>query len=176
MQPKSIKRFDLFYLGSLAVYAIGYFLGFDAQVEAQREKLAAAGLNVSVMVAPIIPGVSDEGMAEVLEAARDAGATSAGYVLLRLPGAVKDVFEARVRAALPLRADKILHRVRETRGGALYDSRYGVRGRGEGPYAQMINQVFHSCVRRLGLVQPRWPARPDTFRRPEKVTPQLSLF
>lgn len=138
--------------------------------------LADAGLNVSVMVAPIIPGVSDEGMAEVLEAARDAGATSAGYVLLRLPGAVKTVFETRLRAALPLRADKLLHRVRETRGGALYDARYGVRGRGEGPYAQMINQVFHSCVRRLGLDAPRWPARPSTFRRPEKATPQLSLF
>lgn len=140
------------------------------------QTLADAGLHVSVMVAPIIPGVSDEGMAEVLEAARDAGATSAGYVLLRLPGAVKDVFEARIRAALPLRADKILHRVRETRGGALYDARYGVRGRGEGPYAQMINQVFHSCVRRLGLNAPRWPPRPDTFRRPQKTTPQLSLF
>ncbi len=140
------------------------------------QKLADAGLNVSVMVAPIIPGVSDEGMAEVLEAARDAGATSAGYVLLRLPGAVKDVFETRIRAALPLRAEKILHRVRETRGGALYDSRFGVRGRGEGLYAEAINQVFHSCVKRLGLNAPRWPERPNTFRRPEKVVPQLSLF
>ena len=140
------------------------------------QKLADAGLNVSVMVAPIIPGVSDEGMAEVLEAARDAGATSAGYVLLRLPGAVKDVFETRIRATLPLRAEKILHRVRETRGGALYDSRFGVRGRGEGQYAEAINQVFKSCVKRLGLNAPRWPARPNTFRRPEKLLPQLSLF
>jgi hypothetical protein len=89
---------------------------------------------------------------------------------------VKEVFETRIRAALPLRAEKILHRVRETRGGALYDSRFGVRGRGEGHYAQAINQVFRSCVRRLGLDAPRWPERPNTFRRPEKVLPQLSLF
>ncbi len=140
------------------------------------EKLAAAGLSVSVMVAPIIPGVSDEGMAEVLEAAKSAGATSAGYVLLRLPGSVKNVFETRVRAALPLRAEKILPRVRETRGGALYDSRFGVRGRGEGPYAEAIAAVFRTTVKRLGLDRERWASRPATFRRPPKVEPQLSLF
>src|SRR5579863_2516617 len=71
------------------------------------ERLAAAGVRVGVMVAPIIPGLNDEDMGEVLPRARDAGATSAGMVLLRLPGPVKDVFEQRVRAALPLRADKI---------------------------------------------------------------------
>ncbi len=140
------------------------------------ERLAKAGLPVSVMVAPIIPGVSDEGMAYVLEAARDAGAVSAGYVLLRLPGSVKDVFETRIRAALPLRAEKILHRVRETRGGKLYDSRFGVRGCGEGQYADAIAQVFNSCVRRLGLDAPRWPSAPNTFRRPPRVEPQLALF
>lgn len=140
--------------------------------------LAKAGIPVGVMVAPIIPGVSDEGMARVLEAARDAGATSAGYVLLRLPGSVKDVFEARVRAALPLRAEKILHRVRETRNGKLYDARFGVRGRGEGAYADAIEQVFDSCVRRLGFNQDphRYEVRAPTFRRPPRVQPQLALF
>ena len=140
------------------------------------EKLAKAGLAVSVMVAPIIPGVSDEGMADVLEAARAAGATGAGYVLLRLPGSVKEVFETRIRAALPLRADKILHRVRETRGGALYDSRFGIRGRGEGHYAEAIGAVFRTTKRRLGYELDRWAEQPDTFRRPEKAAPQLSLF
>lgn len=140
------------------------------------KKLTDAGLEVTVMVAPIIPGVSDDGMAYVLEAARDAGAKSAGYVLLRLPGSVKDVFETRIRAALPLRADKILHRVRETRGGKLYDSRWGVRGRGEGQYADAIEHVFESCVRRLGMNAPRWPERPSTFRRPPRLEPQLALF
>ena len=139
------------------------------------ERLAQAGIPVGVMVAPIIPGVSDEGMAEVLEAARAAGATSAGYVLLRLPGSVKDVFIARIKAALPLRAEKILHRVRETRDGKLYDSRFGARGRGEGPYAEALAQVFDSCVKRLGFEQQPW-SRPSTFRRPPRVEPQLALF
>jgi len=138
--------------------------------------LADAGVHVGVMVAPIIPGVSDEGMGLVLEAAKDAGAKFAGYVLLRLPSSVKTVFEERIREALPLRADKILHRVRETRGGKLYDSRWGVRGRGEGPYAEMIAQTFDVTVRRLGLTYRFDPDPPTTFERPPKVVPQLSLF
>ncbi|MFT3708729.1 MAG: PA0069 family radical SAM protein [Archangium sp.] len=140
------------------------------------ETLAKAGIAVGVMVAPIIPGVSDEGVADVLQAARDAGARSAGYVLLRLPGSVKQVFETRIRAALPLRAEKILHRVRETRDGKLYDARWGIRGRGEGPYAEAIAQVFESCVKRLGFDQERWAERASTFRRPARVEPQMSLF
>ncbi len=140
------------------------------------ERLAKAGISVGVMVAPIIPGVSDEGMAKVLEAARDAGATTAGYVLLRLPGSVKDVFETRIKAALPLRAEKILHRVRQTRNGKLYDSRFGVRGRGEGQYADAIEQVFDSCVKRLGFNQGQPWDRPATFRRPPRVEPQMALF
>ncbi len=138
--------------------------------------LAKAGIPVGVMVAPIIPGVSDEGVAEVLEAAKDAGATSAGYVLLRLPGHVKDVFEARIKEALPLRAEKILHRVRETRGGAYYDSRWGIRGRGTGKYADAIEQVFEATVKRLGFGGERWTEAPLTFKRPVRPVPQLSLF
>ena len=117
------------------------------------ETLAKAGVPVGVMAAPIIPGVNDSQLVRLLERAADAGATSAGWVLLRLPGAVKQVFEERVRGALPLAADKILHRIRETRGGGdkLYDARFGVRGRGEGPYADMLATMFDSTVARLGL-------------------------
>lgn len=140
------------------------------------ETLAKAGIPVGVMVAPIIPGVSDEGMGEVLEAAWNAGARSAGYVLLRLPGHVKDVFEARMREALPLRAEKILHRVRETRNGKLYDARYGVRGRGEGQYAEAIAQVFDVTVKRLGFNREDEWTRVETFQRPVRQAPQLSLF
>lgn len=140
------------------------------------ETLAKAGIPVGVMVAPIIPGVSDEGMGEVLEAAWNAGARSAGYVLLRLPGHVKEVFEARIRAALPLRAEKILHRVRETRNGKLYDARYGVRGRGEGQYAEAIGQVFEVTTKRLGFNRKDEWKRVDTFQRPARQLPQLSLF
>lgn len=140
------------------------------------ETLAKAGIPVGVMVAPIIPGVSDEGMGEVLEAAWNAGAKSAGYVLLRLPGHVKEVFESRIRAALPLRAEKILHRVRETRNGKLYDARYGVRGRGEGQYAEAIGQVFEVTTKRLGFNRKDEWKRIDTFQRPARQLPQLSLF
>ncbi|HEX2657390.1 MAG TPA: PA0069 family radical SAM protein [Polyangia bacterium] len=115
------------------------------------QRLAEAGLSVGVNVAPIIPGLNDEEIPQVLAAARDAGATSAGYVLLRLPGPVAQVFEERVRAAMPLRAERILHRVRETRGGAIYDPRFGTRGRGEGPYAMTIRALFQATARRYGL-------------------------
>jgi DNA repair photolyase len=140
------------------------------------ERLSKAGIAVGVMVAPIIPGLGDEQIATVLAAAKDAGARRAGYVLLRLPGSVKDVFEQRIREALPLRAEKILHRIRETRGGALYDSRFKVRGRGEGLYAEAIEQVFDATIRKLGLNQEWDDDRSTTFERPPKKTPQLSLF
>jgi DNA repair photolyase len=123
-------------------------------------------------------------MVTVLERAAAAGATWAGWVLLRLPGAVKQVFEDRVRVALPLAADKILHRIRETRGGdKLYDARFGVRGRGEGPYAQMLDTMFEATIRRLNLGHRNREhslfseaEAPTTFRRPAKLTNQLSLF
>ncbi|HUJ62351.1 MAG TPA: radical SAM protein [Kofleriaceae bacterium] len=139
------------------------------------ETFAKAGVPVGVMCAPIIPGLNDDQLIRLLEAARDAGATSAGWTLLRLPGAVKQVFEERLRAALPLAADKIMHRIRETRGGdKLYDPRFLVRGRGEGVYAETIAAVFASTVKRLGLgdrdAEREMPSR---FRRPRG---QLSLF
>ncbi len=115
------------------------------------EKLARAGLSVGVNVAPIIPGLNDQDIPKVLAAARDAGAQSAGFVLLRLPGSVKDVFTERLRDALPLQADRVLHRIRETRGGELYDPRFGVRGRGEGQYAMAIKTLFQTTAARLGL-------------------------
>lgn len=115
------------------------------------ERLAEAGLDVGVMVAPIIPGLNDEQMVKILERAKVMGARRAGYVLLRLPGSVKDVFLGRLTAAFPERAAKILGRLRQTRDGELYDARFLVRGRGQGQYADMIAKLFASTVRRLGL-------------------------
>lgn len=139
-------------------------------------RLAEAGLDVAVNVAPIIPTVSDRDLLELLEAAKEAGATRAHCILLRLPGAVKEVFEARIRDKLPERADHLLHRVRDTRGGGLYDARYGKRQTGEGPYAETLGAVFQATVKKLGLDGPRRarPATPTTFRRPDG--PQLALF
>jgi DNA repair photolyase len=115
------------------------------------ETLAKAGLNVGVNVAPIIPGLNDQDIPKILAAARDAGATRAGCVLVRLPGSVKQVFEQRLRGALPLVADRVLHRIRETRGGQLYDPRFGTRGRGEGTYADTIRTLFETTAARLGF-------------------------
>lgn len=148
------------------------------------ETLAEAGIPVGVMCAPIIPGINDSQMVTVLERASAAGAQWAGWVLLRLPGSLKDVFEDRVRAAMPLAADKILHRIRETRGGEqLYRAEFGTRQRGEGPYAQTIQTMFDATIRRLGLGHRN---REDsvlieddgatTFRRPGRAGDQLSLF
>jgi DNA repair photolyase len=147
------------------------------------ETLAKAGVPVGVMVAPVIPGLTDEDIPKILEAAAHAGADHAGYVLLRLPGAVKAVFEERVRQSFPLRADKILHRMRETRGGELYDPRWGKRQTGEGLYAEMIARIFQTAAEKHGLWQRRAHdgshVEGTTFRRPEKPKakgPQLTLF
>jgi DNA repair photolyase len=118
------------------------------------ERLAAAGIRVGVSVAPVIPGLSDEDMPEVLAAARNAGAAFAGYTLLRLPGHVKDVFESRLREALPDKADRVMSHVRQSRDGKLYDASFGVRGRGTGPYAEAIGRLFVATSKRLGFETP----------------------
>jgi DNA repair photolyase len=119
------------------------------------ERLAKAGVRVGVMAAPIIPGLSDEELPAILEAARSAGASFCGYVLLRLPGHVKDVFESRLRAALPEKADRVMSHVKATQGGKLYDSTYGTRGRGRGPYADAIASLFATTSKRLGFETPQ---------------------
>ncbi|HEY8142068.1 MAG TPA: radical SAM protein [Kofleriaceae bacterium] len=147
------------------------------------EAMAKAGVPVGIMVAPVIPGLNDRDLPALLARAREAGASSAGWALLRLPGAVAPVFEERVRAAMPLRADKILARVRDTRSGKIYDSRFHLRGRGEGRYAETIAALFEATALRLGLKRRHRDAYdegdnedlPQTFRRPERRGPQLSL-
>jgi DNA repair photolyase len=137
-------------------------------------RLAAAGLRVGVMVAPIIPGLNDEDIGQILHAAKESGAAYAGSVLLRLPGPVKEVFEERLRAAVPLRAERVLRRVRETRGGKMYDATYGARGRGTGVYADAIATLFQQTAARLGLTAHDSPGTDETpFRRPRG---QLPLF
>jgi DNA repair photolyase len=141
------------------------------------KRLTEAGLKVNVNVAPIIPGLNDEDIGSVLEAAKEAGAVSASMIIVRLPGSVKEVFEERVRAALPLRADRILARTREVRGGKLSDPRFGTRQTGEGQYADSIAQLFDRTARRLGLVRTEYTPsdEPTTFRRPGEQR-QLDLF
>jgi DNA repair photolyase len=131
------------------------------------ERLAAAGIDVGVNIAPVIPGLSDADIPEILERAHAAGARRAGFVFLRLPGSVAKVFEERLRRDLPLRAERVLNRVREARGGKLYDSRWGVRGRGQGTYAEAARALFESTARRLGMNEDfHGSPGDDTFRRP----------
>ncbi len=145
------------------------------------EKLARAGLDVGVNIAPMIPGLGDEDMVRTLEAAAAAGARHAGFVFLRLPGSVKQVFEERIRAALPLRAEKILSKIREARGGKLYDARWGKRQQGEGAYADAAKALFDATCRRLGLNAGMGdgagaPATASTFERPPRAGQQMKLL
>jgi DNA repair photolyase len=150
------------------------------------ERLAAAGIDVGVSLAPLIPGLSEEEIAPVLRAAREAGATRATFTLLRLPGPVATVFEERLSAALPLQHPKVMRRIRETRGGALDDPRFGLRGRGEGVIAETLGAVFQSTARKLGFAGAWSEVRDDAasaeglerkspFERPER-SGQMKLF
>ncbi len=129
--------------------------------------LAEAGLSVGVLIAPIIPGLNDADIPGLLAAARDAGATDASFICLRLPQTVKDVFEAGIRERLPLRADRILSRVREVRGGnKLNEWRFGARMVGRGTYWDSLQRLFHLHAERLGFNQQPPPDPPATFRIP----------
>lgn len=138
--------------------------------------LADAGIPVGVNVAPVVPGLTDHEMPQILEAAADAGATFASYILLRLPHGVKEIFADWLARHFPDRKGKVLNRVREMREGALYDSDFAVRGKGVGPWAAQLQTLFDVNVRRHGLTgRPTLSA--EGFRRPEPDPgPQMELF
>src|SRR6185295_18896027 len=101
--------------------------------------LADAGIPVGVMTAPMIPGLNDHEMEAILEAATEAGATRAGFTVLRLPLEIKELFEEWLRQHRPDRAERVLSLIRQMRGGALYQAEFGTRMRGEGPIAQLLS-------------------------------------
>jgi DNA repair photolyase len=131
------------------------------RLEAIR-RLAEAGVPVGVMTAPMIPGLNDHEMESILEAAMDAGATRAGFTVLRLPLEIKDLFDEWLRTHRPDRAERVLSLIRQMRGGALYQAEFGLRMRGEGPIAQLLSARFSAAVKRLGLN--RIGYRLDTLR------------
>ena len=141
-------------------------------------RLAAAGLDVGVNISPLIPGLNDRDIPALLAAAADAGAVRAHMGFVRLPGSVAPVFEARLRKALPDRANRILNLIRDSRGGALSRSAFFARMRGEGAYADSVQRVFDAHIKRWGLNQTRRarPADPSPFRRPNRGPSQLPLF
>jgi len=138
--------------------------------------LSQAGVPVTVMTAPVIPGLTDHEIEALLKAAKNAGAQSAGYVLLRLPLEVRDLFHDWLRKVKPDAADKIIKLVRDTRGGADYSAEFHSRGVGRGPVADMIAKRFKAGVRRYDLEKDRVKLRCDLFERPLDTENQLSLF
>jgi DNA repair photolyase len=145
-----------------------------ARLRAIRE-LSAAGIPVGVMVAPTIPGLTDHEMPAILEAAAEAGAKRASYVLLRLPFAVKDVFTQWLDDHEPTKKARILDRMRTLSGGKLYSSEWGKRMKGDGIFAEQLRTMFEVTSRRLGLTQDHFPLSTAHFRKPgEQLALELS--
>jgi DNA repair photolyase len=140
------------------------------------ERLVAAGVPTSVMVAPVIPGLTDMEMERILERAAAAGVRQAGYVLLRLPLEIGDLFTEWLQANCPDRANRVLSLMRSTRGGKLYEAKWGERMTGEGPYAWMIGRRFELAAERLGLNEASVELRTDLFTPPTLPGQQLALF
>ena len=136
------------------------------------EQLAQRGIPVGVMVAPVVPGLTDEEMPEIIKAAADHGALWAHYVMLRLPGAVKDLFVEWLENEFPDRKQRVINRLTDLRGDSLTDKRFGVRMRGEGKWADIVKQLHKNTVARLGINLPRPPLSTHHFRR----TGQQDLF
>src|SRR3954467_11516760 len=138
--------------------------------------LSDAGVPAGVMFAPAIPALNDHEMEAVLSAAAGYGARSAGYVLLRLPLEIKDLFREWLEVNTPDRAKHVMTLVRQMRGGKDYDANWNTRMTGTGPYAQMMARRFHMAVKRLGLNLPRPPLVTHKFKRPPRLGDQLSLL
>ena len=139
------------------------------------EKLSRAGIPVTVMTAPLIPALNDSELESLLEAAANAGARGAGYVVLRLPHELKDIFHEWLAEHYPDRAARVVNILREMRGGKDYDARWFERGRGRGAYAELIGRRFTTARRRLGLDSKRPELRTDLFRVRETSEGQFRL-
>jgi DNA repair photolyase len=139
-------------------------------------RLSEAGIPVTVMVAPIIPGLTDHEIEPILEAAHEAGARDAGYVLLRLPLEIKDLFREWLAEEFPNRADRVISLLRSMHGGRDYTPDFGVRQVGRGPYATQIAMRFRLAKKRLQLGEERVALRTDLFVRPGSGGQQLSLL
>jgi DNA repair photolyase len=140
------------------------------------KRLADAGVPVIVMFAPCIPGLNDHEMEAVLERAAEAGAKGAGYVALRLPLEIKDLFKEWLATDHPDRAARVMSLVRQIRGGKDYDSQWGKRMKGEGPIAALMSRRFAAAKKRYGLDTPLPPLDLTKFALPPKAGDQLSLF
>jgi len=138
------------------------------------EQLSEAGIPVGVLLAPVIPALTDYEIPSLVERAVAAGAQFGGYVVLRLPFAVKELFEQWLIQHFPERKDKVLNRIRAVRKGKLYDSTFGTRMQGEGIFAEQIRGLFQMACKKYGMNRNIPKLSADFFRNPEKK--QLTLF
>jgi DNA repair photolyase len=139
-------------------------------------KLSEAGVPTAVMTAPIIPAINDSEIERILDAAVAAGATEAGYVMLRMPFEIKDLFREWLKAHFPDKFNHVISLIREIHGGKDYDSSWGKRQRGTGPYAWSIGRRFELACKRLGLNRRYHKLTTAHFRAPKPATNQLELF
>jgi DNA repair photolyase len=140
-------------------------------------KLSAAGIPVGLMFAPVVPAINDHELERVVEASASAGATTAGYVLLRLPGEVRDLFYEWLDTHYPDRAQRVRSRIHELRGGRDNDPRFGHRMRGHGPWADLLRRRFDESCRRAGLGTNRGnPLSTAFFRPPSRNPGQMELW
>jgi DNA repair photolyase len=141
------------------------------------EQLTQAGVPVGVLVAPVIPAITDHEIEDILAAAKAAGASRAGYVLLRLPHELKILFRQWLAEHYPDRAKHVMSLINQSRGGKDYDSQFGTRMRGTGPYAELLRTRFDLAKRRLGFggADERYALNTHLFKPPRPDTPQLSL-
>ena len=138
--------------------------------------LSEAGVPAGVMFAPAIPALNDHEMEAVLSAAKDAGARNAGYVLLRMPLEIKELFREWLEVRQPGKAKHVMALIRRMRGGKDYDAQWNTRMKGTGPYAEMIARRSHMAVKKLGLNLQTTPLAINSFRRPARLGDQLSLL
>ncbi len=141
------------------------------------EGLSARDVPVGAMAAPMIPFINDHELEAIVARAKAAGARAVRYVLLRLPLEVKGLFEAWLAEHYPLRAERVMKAVRDTRGGKAYDSAWGRRMRGTGPFAELLASRYAQACRKHGLEDAEMPTlRTDLFEPPRPESPQLSLW
>lgn len=139
-------------------------------------QLAQAGIPATIMVAPVIPVVTDPELERILEAGRTAGATAAAAILLRLPDEVKDLFAEWLEAHAPAKAGHVLSLLAQAHGGKAYDASWGKRFTGSGPHTQLLTQRFHLACKRLGFLPRHHTLTTELFRRPNRKGDQLSLL
>ncbi|WP_229672850.1 PA0069 family radical SAM protein [Salipiger pallidus] len=139
-------------------------------------RLSAAGIEVRLMVSPVVPGLTDHEVERLLEAGAEAGASAASWIMLRLPREVAPLWQDWLAEHYPDRAARVMARLREMHGGEVYSSQWHHRMRGDGPHAELIGKRFARAARRLGLDRRLPPLRTDLFAPPPRAGDQLSLF